>query len=368
MKISPLHLFFSEEDILYYTNIFLSKQSSPVALSERVAFTMALGYPLPTIQQGLGSESKLFDYNLAHYQWLANPKSNPNSRYLQNLCFFKKDVVSSSSNIFSISLLLKLFSSLFPSASKMMTNISYDWNYIRDPRKSSQLQKNTFHRLLSIAMKKVLTNMHVQELESNYQRHFDKLTKSNGWVALLKNILSIKAVITIENERIQSNQTNTSFASGLQRKVLIEVNHGNIIYREVPGDSGEDYIICNGLFTSNNHDQDLLQDLLRSCEKVPLSNKSLLKNDDFFYVVTNTTANTEKREYNMAKVIAIQNIRKYREMELPNGCWFDGSFFIDHTGGRYELRPDIDRIIDDYINHENNKRRQFNDWLDQIMN
>ena len=51
---------------------------------------------------------------------------------------------------------------------------------------------------------------------------------------------------------------------------------------------------------------------------------------------------------------------------LPEGILFDGRSYVDFTGKRFEKRPDIEELVDEYLEKENLSIDEYNNRLDRF--
>jgi hypothetical protein len=55
--------------------------------------------------------------------------------------------------------------------------------------------------------------------------------------------------------------------------------------------------------------------------------------------------------------------KEWYKKPLPSGWWFDGAAYIDISGSRRVLRPDIDSLVELYVVDENVKIAAYNELL-----
>ena len=63
----------------------------------------------------------------------------------------------------------------------------------------------------------------------------------------------------------------------------------------------------------------------------------------------------------------IQQSHKYNSsFPCPHGWFFDGQLYLNFNGERQVIRPDIDRLIELYIDDENKKIQEYNLLLNHL--
>lgn len=55
-----------------------------------------------------------------------------------------------------------------------------------------------------------------------------------------------------------------------------------------------------------------------------------------------------------------------RRKELPGGWWFDGQSFVEASGDRAQLRPDIDEIVQRFVDDQNVKIDKYNTMVREL--
>ena len=51
---------------------------------------------------------------------------------------------------------------------------------------------------------------------------------------------------------------------------------------------------------------------------------------------------------------------------LPSGWWFDGQIFVEASGNRSLLRPDIEEVLEVFVEEANKKIERYNEMLAEI--
>ena len=382
MKLSSFNIYFEEEDIQYFQQIILSPASNRTGVWRDAQ--VAYGFPVfeDLLQISEKDEEEVLR-QLSCPLTIDNFSSVKDYSFLQTWRFSSKELfaahLSSSREYFSLTIFLKLLAAIFPQAMLMNKTIFYDWNHLNNSNKNNSMASSrnnpNYHRLLEYAMKKVFQQNELKEMVSHYQ------TTSKTLLAQLAphfaNVISLQAILVLDNERISPVNATSSSSSPSPRRVLIEANQGNIIYRELSSSSSSSSpfpenseIIVTGLLPAAKEVQSSFLSLFQLAQQYYLKPKEILKKEEFLVApedLARSNATTlHGKHYQMAKVLKLQGMSIYATRPLPSGYWFDGSFFIDHNGQRFELRPDVEEIIDDFVSRENRKRLQYNRWLEDL--
>lgn len=402
LRISSFHLFFEEEDLQFYQQLLfpislLSPSAAAVLASstnntlvdtvvrEGIPVKKALGFPtfdeikeVEFVKRSLAV--KVFGAKSSYPLFQV-------FRYSNKQLFSNR--IDSERQYFSLTLFLQLIQKIFPTSTAMFTNITYNWEHTNQKTKSEQRSNDKIPFFLKHAMKKVFQQTEYQEMINNYRTGFADSQKeekkrtvssTNGavvpssslWDHIRTNAISLQAILVIDNERIQHHRSQKGTTSSTSYRVLIEGNRGNILYRELSEDASTSLseIKLIGTFDQTREVDDYLLSLFQLTQQHYLAPKPLLTFEDFLSESEAKTmrglASNAPPPYDLHKVFRVQNLSKYQSRELPSGFWYDGQFFVDHNGQRFEVRPDIPEILDDYIKEENEKRRNYNLWLQSL--
>jgi hypothetical protein len=381
MKMSCFHLYFEEEDISYYRNVLsVDVERKDITDDEFNASQLTLGMINYAILQQSSFEINKFPVRI--YGSSSSSPAGSSLSFLRTIIFDKQSLFSqndrnqSSVNSFSLTLFLKLLQHLFPSSVSMFSSIQYDWHHQQYKSGSSNRSSKypNYQNLLNYAMKKVFHQFEHKEMMSKFEEHYQKLMKKDTSYFLISNIISLKAVLVIENERLNAKGVSFSSATDTSslRRIIVEGNHGNIIYREMlpsemegVSETMDNHFTITGTFSASDGMEQLILSLLQLTKQYYLKPKEMVRMEDFMN--SDRDGSSSQSLYHLEAVKKIQSMTRYRLRTLPSGFWFDGQFYLDHNGQHFELRPDIDEILDDYLKNENRKRKQYNQWLDELF-
>jgi hypothetical protein len=92
----------------------------------------------------------------------------------------------------------------------------------------------------------------------------------------------------------------------------------------------------------------LLHELFAACAQYTLPRKASLTID----------------QVGLSDRLRIQNTPRYADkFALPGNWWFDGQTYVDIAGTRRALRPDIDKLVEVYVDVENARIAEYNEML-----
>jgi hypothetical protein len=412
MKLSSFNIYFESEDIQYFSDLVLKSQSSNNTDQEEEDEwkSSQLAYGLPTFsilkeknfhKEDEEEEKKKEKEFMAFYssKFLIPKQKNTSSFYsfLQTISFDRKELFSNLSahdhryrEFFSLTLFLKCLQFVFPRAVVMSKPIVYDLDHQNTADHEKKIKKVTgkfagssYHSLLHHAMRKVFQQKELKEMTSLFEEMSQSLVKSSSLIQTFRNMISVQAILTLDNERVATSAVNTNTngrmrADNNSRQILIEANQGNIIFRElstspataVTASLHANEIIITGLLKNSKEEKDQLLSFFQLSQQYYLKPKPLLSKEDYHMpessFSTSQATTSHGKLYHLGRVQKLQTMNAYSSRPLPPGYWYDGQFYLDHQGQRYELRPDIDEIIQDYMERENKKRSLYNSWLEEL--
>lgn len=348
MRLNPTNLNLMEEDIQYFIQqIHNGFDVHDMKLTEREACCMSLGYPSPLLQDTLGKDALSLDCGASIYAVPDAPAS---------IRLFKLSPSSVGVSQWSLSSVLKLLSFLFPQAKTGSNAVMHFWSAVSSP-------KQGFQRLLQIASAKVLSEKHHREIDRQYNNWIQSIVnrKKEEIEAIKAGLISIHGTLYLHNEslsfsttKMDQNVLQASTSKSAQSCLLVEGNEGFVSIREKADYAELNQSPTDSSFTLigsfSKEALFVLQELFKACEKFQMTRKKLLRQE----------------ETNKYEKIRIQALKRFKDRPLPAGWWFDGHFFVDHRGDNSELRPDIENIVEEYIQHENMKITDYNTLLNDL--
>lgn len=200
---------------------------------------------------------------------------------------------------------------------------------------------------LFVAKIKVFSQRQKQNGLIDFQNKLSQLDE-NSLKSIEHGILSFSA--NISNNSSSSTTTTTTLDE--RNNVCIEASIDSIIIRSsmylFEKNQEKKYNCLNiiGCFTSS--DVQYLKSLFEIC--VPF--KLQPKNDIEFNDVSKDLYSSIEKTYN--------------NIALPSGWWYDGLGYIDIHGTRLPHRPDINHLINYYIQDKNNEIHEYNKILESI--
>jgi hypothetical protein len=105
----------------------------------------------------------------------------------------------------------------------------------------------------------------------------------------------------------------------------------------------EDHVTIHGIFSPS--EIRVLRELFSASGAYKLQHKKILTLQDVSY----------------DQKLIIQQSSKYNTLfPCPHGWFFDGQLYLNFNGDRQVMRPDIDRLIELYIDDENKRIQEYN--------
>lgn len=230
---------------------------------------------------------------------------------------------SSDGCVWDMNILSNLMKRLFPLAAMTNTIDVHSWN-------KTVVGSKGMKRAVELATTKVMTARYRTESMAAFQAEANKLTPEvlghiqQGMFCLYGTV------------KVQEMSGNSVYA-------MIEACAGAIIVRpsEVPGNTVT--------FQGSLHAADVvsLKHLLELCS----------------CGAPRTLTTIGRHDVNASDLMDIQ--RKYAQefIQLPTGCWFDGQFYIDVRGNRSVIRPDVEQMVDRYVEDANRNVEKYNKML-----
>lgn len=336
IKLQSTNIYFTEDHLLpFVTSLEISDNN----FLEREVSTMYIGFPSPSQQQSLGSQTSSFDCHFMRYH---APKEVPNNLKMHSISPLSIGIAR-----WSLESILRLIQFFFPHSKTGVGAIVHHWS------SDCKNPKTGFARMLQLASAKVFSEKRQKFTEQQFLKRFTDLKAQNkDLIQFLRSGLhSITGSLIVYNEGFDSTLTQDPFAP---RKALItiEANTDYIVLKEIkeitflPNQSTQ--LIVTGIM--DKECWSLCEDLFKCCESFVLSPKRLLTLDDF-----------TKYDH-----IRIQNLKSFKDKPLPAGWWYDGHFFMDFQGNYHEVRPDINEIIEEYLHEENKHISLYNSLLNDV--
>ena len=217
--------------------------------------------------------------------------------------------------------------------------------------------------MIELAKAKVLFARQQQLDKAVFDNHLSKLlpSKANELKEVLLGIKNIFGLLRINHSlaSVVTPADSGNNSTAVAPYIVVEACQGSVIIR--PLDDKELINIVssheNNLYISGNFtkiEQDLLMEMFALCKQSKLVPKKMLRPEDI------TTADRD--------VI----LKKYSHLPLQldsatSSYKFDGHSYVDITGNRRQVRPDIDILIDMYVTEENKQRALFNDKFRDVL-
>ncbi|RYH28953.1 hypothetical protein EON65_10200 [archaeon] len=330
IKLSPQAMTLSSEDITF---ILQKLQSTSAGMSDREASSMMLGYPL---------QCQVIDSSTEHSSDLY-PVYNKLS--VPTLTQYRVD---NASNTWMVDILLKLMSTVFFTLSKLPAYKVVDTWHMKPGRR-----QGGFHKLVDIAAGKLFSKQHTQIMEQRLLKGIESLGReyADSMKALSSSVLAVYGEVHMHTQRIGNDAYHHHSIGRRDNHVAcIEGNEAwislqaSIQYSKQSSDKHHSYVLIQGMFTPSM--LKMLDSLFSLCERISLPKRPILAASDV----------DDKRK-------VIQNRHEFEERGLPFGWFFDGTFFLDSSGNKSELRPDIADLVAEYVQAENAKIRRYNELL-----
>lgn len=406
-----------DDEIDYYLKRFqivTSKSLSLLPLTRNETLTTLLGYPSPLFYDSLGNHILSQDYKFIPFPKFSVQNLQTKCMTLSELMLKKSYQDDEKVSCWSLNNLLLLLYQLFPLAKKSfhqnISKISFD--------KKKAIKSDKYSPFIMNMLTKTFFNLHMKELEENFLIHFNEFantpastSNSSSLYDLQLGIINIYAEIIVKNESISYSSASSLISTfdSPYKIIVIEANRGYISLKEkeykkgnftYPNSSSTStpsgYLLVDGILTEKNWKS--LDELFNLCARNHMRQRELLTVDNYLELISldtkekmvqyhikktkfNQNFNEEKKNsfvksFQLSKVssttlealLSLQSRSPYITWSLPLNIWYDGSFYIDISGNRTKLRPDILDIVEDYLEKVLNvKAKEYNEII-QLLN
>eukprot|EP00607_Mallomonas_marina_P010407 CAMPEP_0182422386 /NCGR_PEP_ID=MMETSP1167-20130531/8058_1 /TAXON_ID=2988 /ORGANISM="Mallomonas Sp, Strain CCMP3275" /LENGTH=467 /DNA_ID=CAMNT_0024600403 /DNA_START=46 /DNA_END=1449 /DNA_ORIENTATION=+ len=220
---------------------------------------------------------------------------------------------------------------LFPQAVMGTSIVSEGWEV---PPNTNGLVG--IRRAIFLAKVKVLTQRQRSEGLKRLELNLNSIP-SEKWKMLCNDMLSVHGTFSIRNT---SQKNSTAILEACTKHVMIKPQFS-------PSRSQDNNLLTiYGIF--DNEECDIIRSIFSWCLCFSLSLQKLPSRNDI---------STVKRAE-----LQIPNLTD----PLPSGWYFDGQLFIDCDGNRCNLRPDIDDIVNKYLQKKNEDISMYNSILEEV--
>lgn len=235
---------------------------------------------------------------------------------------------------------------IFPKAMVTSTTVSADvWEV---PPASSSFGVGTVRRAMQLATTKIIVG---KQFEVNRQRISDFLSRNIDPKALREirsSLLSISGHVDLPAGAVLS--AGTKFVTKSHKTAIIDACSDFISVRIVDdyhfkriqdsmNSESSRLLLCGAL---DSKGCEMLENIFAQCYLRPLDKRLHICYADI----------------SQSELMKIQETNS--SVELPSGCWFDGNAFIDVSGSRSRLRPDIRELAESYIDLKNAQIDTYN--------
>lgn len=231
-----------------------------------------------------------------------------------------------------------------------------------------------FKRVIQLAKAKVMSARQEEEGRRVYQQTVDRLSKSKAaggstgkgkgeddvLQRLIRGVRSVHGVVSLPTGAVSVQDPEAASPvrarppqQGAASRAFLEGNSVFAVLRPTPlgldTSSREVGLVVHGVL--GKQEIALLEELFAACAQFKLQPRPALALDDV----------------NLADRLRVQNTDKYAsQCALPGNWWYDGQTYVDISGTRRPLRPDIDKLVELYLVDENAKIAEYNALLDEI--
>jgi len=353
-------------------------------LTERQSYAIARGFPALSSLQSLTPEATYL-HNFAAQRPL-NASSSVGDAICVGVTAVRISPAALGVESWNFSHVLRVLQLLFPQAKVSAASIDdTTWKVPPKPTSAttgSSRQQSHFERLIQLARAKALCSKQNEEGRRWFQQRLNELLPSTTHSAaaavtkngspspgsnmntlildrLIRGIRSVHGTISLPTG-IKAVHTpaevhaSASVSVPVATSALLEAGSAFVIVRPaasalaIEEKLGDDLIV-QGIF--GVQEETLLKDLFKMCAQYKLNPKPLL-----------TVDRVSERDRH-----AVQRNAKYsNKFELPGGWWYDGQSYINLNGDRKQLRPDIEQLLNLYIEDENTKIAEYNSLLSDL--
>jgi hypothetical protein len=352
IRLSPAGLRLDQEGLDTVQSL-LQASSNGAALSERLACAVARGQPVG------GAVARLPEELRAEYvkTWALSHSECPShvGNGITTLHFTPQSLGVKEWNTHSV---LRAVQAIFPAAKMVASAVEGAWKV---PNMQDGAKVPRFKRLVQLATAKVLSARQEEEGNRLFGITLDRLRKTKSSNAagddvmnrLIRGVRSVHGTVQLSGGVRASSGESSGSLSALRvagGTLTLEANAAFAVLRSSPsGVHREVGLTVQGVL--GKQEISLLEELLSACAQYTLPRKAQLTPD----------------QVNQADRLGIQNTPRYSvAYPLPGNWWFDGHNYVDINGTKRPLRPDIDKLVELYVEAENLKIAEYNALLELV--
>lgn len=360
LKLSPNNLRLDQEGLDLVLSIVQSSHSTAgvaAAATERQAWACSRGVPRHNLLDQLSAESS--------------------TSYLQTLRVFRTNsppmvgiglttVHLRPSAEWNLRSVLHTIQLIFPSA-RLSSSVAEDtWKVPVKRNTAADVRTRFFQRVIQLAKAKVMSARQEEEGRRVYQQTVARLSKGKVVAGkgeeevlqrLIRGVRSVHGVLLLPSGSVSVQEPQSASPQRVKPQsasnaAFLEGNSNFAVLRAIPPSSGSHHEV--GLMVQGvlgKLEITLLEELFAACTQFKLLPKPLLNLSDV----------------NITDRLRVQSTEKYASRcELPGNWWYDGQSYVDISGTRRPLRPDIDRLVELFLLDENAKIAEYNALLKEI--
>lgn len=354
MKLSPANLRLDQESLETIHNVIQScgRTEDPTA---RQASAAARGLPVAGLVRALPAEA------LAEYRkgWAVSHAECP-AFVGCGLTAVHLSPATLGVSEWNLQSVLQTVQLLFPGAKPFTSAVDSTWKV---PAAKVGVKAGRFKRLIQLATAKALSQRQEEQGRRIYSQTVERLRAAKSSASagdnllqrLIRGIRSIHGVLAQPGGvRVAQDPSGASLsAMALSGGTLsLEANCAFAVLRASPHTSAVAApvgLVIQGVL--GKQEIGLLQELFAACAQYVLPRKAALTAD----------------QVGLSDRLRIQNTRRYADQfALPGNWWFDGQTYVDINGTRRALRPDIDKLVEVYVEVENGRIAEYNDMLQSV--
>lgn len=357
IKLSPAGLRLDQES-LEVVQTLMQASANTATPTERLASAAVRGQPVAGMVARLPEEVRAEHVKT----WVLSPSECPAhvGCGVHSLCFTPHGLGISAWNATSV---LQAVQALLPTARVHASAVETAWKVppLRQGEHTPRLK-----RLAQLATAKVLCTRQEEEGRRLFHAALDRLrlVKANALsdteevlTRLIRGVRSVHGTLqTPGGVRASSAASNagghsTTPLGVASTTMALEANPSFVVQRSTTGDVFRRgvHLIVQGVF--GPEEVGLLQQLFTACAQHVLPRRDLLTADQVGDVAR----------------LRIQDDPRYSsKLPLPGNWWYDGHVYVDINGTRRTLRPDIEKLVELYVEAENAKIAEYNALLEQL--
>jgi len=375
IRLSPAALRLDQDDLDSIVTLIHSSQAGS-GLSPREVHRLLMGRP---------PQHQLLSNALTASMLASSWRSQPSMNSVRTLSSITLTPATLNIRKLNLSNLLDALKVLFPLAKLHNAGVS---NVLSGSQDSWQVPKlppgagdGYFDRVRQLATAKVMTKRQWAAGRKRFQARLVELLRSQPALAgLAGHVCSVRAVVCVA-VGVQAGSGNHN-----NKVVRLEANSASIVLRCVasiaqtqPPPEEQEEIFVQGVL-DDRQDPMRLRSLFALCEhyrlprirhlestSVPFHQRLLIQ---FCKTSASLSASSHHSEVDSEPFLSSyfsDAFRKYLlHKELPSGWWFDGTSYVEANGNRSQLRPDIDEVVERYVEEENRKIDRYNELLAAI--